>query len=90
LPGIGYFRLTQSLADGDSILQGTSYEDKAAFVEPIQAFYKAVVEFEDHGGNLYRQYGDVEQVPQVNGAFFDYKLSELSKPYLVSSRIASG
>jgi len=90
LPGIGYFRLTQPLPEGGSTQAGDVYEDKTAFIQPIIVYAQIVVEYEDHGGNIYRQYARPTQDAAPSGAFFRYGCEELGKPYLVAKRSVNG
>lgn len=66
---------------------GTLFEDKVAFTEVLKPLVRVVAEFEDHAGNLYRQYGKVAQTRVPSGAFLTYGVESMEKPYLVRSRI---
>jgi hypothetical protein len=55
-------------------------------IMPVYA--QVIVEFEDHVGNLYRQYGKVSQPSRRDGGF-EYEVPELDRPYLVPQRIVS-
>lgn len=60
-------------------------DESPAFREYVKSFYKAVFEFEDVAGNLYRQYGDVNQ--SGDPGFSNCWVENIGRPYLVAQRI---
>jgi len=55
-----------------------------AFREHVKSYYKAVFEFQDVAGNIYRQYGDIHQTGDADP---NYWVENMSRPYLVAQRI---
>ena len=74
-------------AGGPAASRGTLYEDKKAFSDLMKPPVQIVIEFEDHAGNVYRQYAQATQSSVPSGAFYDYGVESIGRPYLVESRI---
>jgi len=88
LPGLTTDAIETPLESGAApINRGTMYEDKVAFSELMKPPVQVVIEFEDHAGNVYRQYGKVAQTPVPSGAFYGYSVEDIGRPYKVESRI---
>jgi len=88
LPGITTSTIDKPIeANQPGTRDGTLFEDKVAFTEVLKPYARIIAEFEDHAGNLYRQYGKVAQTRAPSGAFLKYAVESMEKPYLVRSRI---
>jgi len=87
IPGIMTDALSRPIEVGTGVQRRTLYEDKRAFTGFMKPPVHFIAEFEDHAGNLYRQYAHVLQTTIPNSRFFAYDVEELDRPYLVADRI---
>lgn len=87
LPGIMTDKLDRPIEKEAEARRGTPFEDKRAFTDLMKPPVHLIAEFEDHAGNLYRQYAYVLQKAVPGGAFYAYEVGELDRPYLVAGRI---
>lgn len=87
LPGVMTDVVGVPIEPFTEVRRGTLFEDKHAFNSLMKPPVHLVAEFEDHAGNLYRQYGNVFQSGVPSGAFYAYGVEELDRPYLVATRI---
>lgn len=85
LPGLDRGRVPQMVSRSRAFHCTVRLDQTSAFRDYVKAYYKAVFEFEDVAGNLYRQYGDVHQSGE--SAFTNYWVDNLTRPYLVAQRI---
>lgn len=86
LPGLTIERLPGPIAASDKFPRKLKLSDREAFVNPIPIYARVVVEFEDHAGNLYRQYGTPNQKILLRNRY-EYDIEELDRPFLVPQRI---
>lgn len=86
LPGVLIERLPGPVAPGGKMPRTIALSEREAYISMLPVFAQVVVEFEDHAGNLYRQYGTPIQKPSVQGRY-KYEVEELDRPYLVPQRI---
>lgn len=85
LPNLEQGRAQQRLNKNLPFRRTIRLDQTRAYREHVKSYFKAVFEFEDVGGNLYRQYGDVHQAG--NNPFPNYWVDNMSRPYLVAQRI---
>lgn len=88
MPGLWIDSPREPILAGRRLERALMLCERVAYEEMMPVYAEVIVEFEDHVGNLYRQYGKVRQPSRPEGSFA-YEVPELDRPYLVPQRIVS-
>lgn len=86
LPLLVSERLPGPLVAGKNLPRQVQLSKLRSYYEAVPVYARAVIEFEDPAGNLYRQYGTIQQATTIHGRY-RYEVNELDRPYLVPQRI---
>jgi hypothetical protein len=86
LPGLWVDEPSAPLEPNHRLARTIILSEREAYFSILPIYAQVVVEFEDHVGNLYRQYGSIDQQLTPHGYYY-YIMSELNRPYLVPQRI---
>jgi hypothetical protein len=87
MPGLWVDSPSEPIPAGRSLPRSVMLCEREAYTEIMPIYAQVIVEFEDHAGNVYRQYGKVWQPRTQGDDGFLYEVPPLERPYLVPQRI---